>query len=178
MRAKAYEFSWRPSRGSQITFVEHCREAAAVRVGVGLVAIGVMLGTCATVVVAGTWEKHRDATIGGAGRGLLWLATASYLIAVLSLVPPWELQSLTFYAVPLMVFIACYFFQKIRWTGLLVATIGAALIATAVAMNALRDYQTASRWASQLVMGILATVVGAALLAWWASQRQQRWRPD
>jgi hypothetical protein len=176
IRARAYEFSWRPSRGSQITFVDHYQKAAAVRVGVGLVAIGVFLGTFATVVVVGVWQSHRDWTIGVLGRGLLWSATASYLIGALSLFPPWEVQSLPFYAVPLAVFIACSFFRRSRWTGMLPAVIGVLILATATAMNASNDYRTASRWAGELVLGIFATVVGAALLAWWASQRKRQTR--
>ncbi|MGE5192502.1 MAG: hypothetical protein ACM3U2_08360 [Deltaproteobacteria bacterium] len=176
IRARAYDFSWRPARGSQITFIDHYRKAAAVRVGVGLVAIGVFLGTFATAVVVGVWQSHRDWTTGVLGRGLLWSATASSLIGVLSLFPPWEVQSLPFYAVPLAVLIACSFFHRTRWTGMLLAVIGALVLATATAMNAFNDYQTASRWAGELVLGIFATVVGAALRAWWASQRRRQSR--
>src|SRR5262249_48472833 len=142
IRSRTFDFSWRPNRGSQITFVEHYQEAAAIRIGVGLVAIGLFIGTLATVAVVGAWRHHRDWTTGFLECGLFWSAGASFLIAVLSLFPAWDVQSLPFYPVPLSVVVACVFFHRVRWTGLLLAIVGGTLVTTAVAMNVFSNYQT------------------------------------
>ena len=100
-----YEMSWKShgTFGGSNGVIEY-QGADAVRMGVGLGAFGVMLFTWGSSLVAGFFESRPNGLLQKLKLLLGWVSFVTLSAGCICVYPPWNLASLSFYAVILITF--------------------------------------------------------------------------
>jgi hypothetical protein len=135
VRRHHFEFDWRSrTPGGEAGGVKTFDGAAAVLMGNGLMSFGAMLAIWGLALIMSF--TRRESTPGDSRllRGLAWASLACLLAAIICIFPPWQLQSIPFYSV--LVLIDAFFFavpdsSHQRWARLFFPLLVVAMMGTA-----------------------------------------------
>lgn len=114
-----YEMSWKShSSFGGSSGVNVYSGADAVRMGVGLGSFGVMLFSWGSGLVAGFFNSRPDGLLRKFKLLLGWVSFITLSVGCVCVYPPWQLASLSFYAVIVLIFEVCPWGPRPGYPGL------------------------------------------------------------